>query len=350
MAGILEGFIQGVELERKHEDFQLNKLKKQLELQQKTAEIEDYKYATGARRRGVDVKEKESERQLSIGKELDKAAILGVENTIGDLERKIDDRGMENIVRSLGDINTQEIYDIEYKKLPDAFKKTMGTTGNLKKDKSKIDYLQISTMHNIKQRRDIEKLKYQAGSKGKVAPYTPPAKPQYFDVNTDLVGIKARMSQHPQFKQLATGWFGSKGGPGADVFDSPEIMAVTAEVATSANSIMYDSYNKTVGGRSHYVMNPDEAMNLALEKKLSYLHNSNPGEKELTFLSPEQAEIQKQRWVSSVGQQLASRVPGFSVLPPALQMQEMQKAYEDYQMHTYLLKKNKTNDRTLYAE
>lgn len=294
----------------------------------------------------------EAERKIKSVKQMDKKFDLGLQNEIAQTEQGIEVRDLEARAReydSVGD-SKEEWEAFVSSKSPEFLKKhkipKKYTRGNpsLRKDFER-------GVNDIPFMRKLLLKKVEMVGKQKLPPYTPPKAPQYFKGNSALVGVQAIVSQHPQFKKMKEdNLLGLIPGFGVDVFESPQFKSVVADLTNESNALMARSHNKALARRDHKVMQPPEALQLAFEKKLAFLHKSTPDTKELIYLTPEAATLQQQQWMSNQGKELADNTPGFYNISPEEQIRILQEKYELYQLYSYALKNAESRTRRTYGE
>jgi len=292
------------------------------------------------------VKEQAADRTIGLSEDLDDLAKADVKFRITKATSDLDSLKTEDFARQIAPVETEEEYSVVYPQLPRMFKEELRLTGNFKKDTPILKYAEKEARWNSEQKRKIELTQMAGAVKASRESYKAPAKPQEFSLPQHGAAIKAQMGQHPQFNKLIEGW----GLFGKDPFTSENMATMAANVVNDSNQMMADSYNTAIATRSSDVMGEQEALQLAFEKQLAYLHNSNLEAKGIEYLSPEEAEKQREQIEASFYRQFMSSLEGFDKLPPTMQMLKIKNAFNDYQMRDYINRKGRTDTLMLYGE
>lgn len=320
-----------------------------LEALDRMQKLSEARAESPAKRKEYKARELKAEKEIDLAPKLTQRDTAKLDYEIEDWSNKLDSAQMEQAAREILTIPKDDpvAYGEWYKAQPKEFKKRMGLKGPKyhKEDIERLGYVGKGAVNSIPHMRAKELAGIKATPKAK-APK--PGDPQYFNINTDGASIKSLMYNHPHFKKLATGWLGTS--VQADVFASPEIMAMATEVVNKADQDIYKSYNKAIEEGHQDVRGKEEALSAALDEKLAYLHNNDPKIKDIEFLSPEQAIIQRDTWIKKNWDEIAESIPDFMGMPEVMKLEIAKKIYNNFQQHNYIRKKYKTNTTNLYIE
>lgn len=307
---------------------------KDLEIQQKSMELQDYEYKRKQREAESDVAVQRAEREKMLAPRLDKEASMKVDASILGLETAMDIQQLENVATQIGEIKDEQTFNYVMDNMSPAEKRKWG----LDKVKSYAEALPIMkyiggrAAHSMDQIRALEltglKGSYSvASSKAASVGWTPegPSMPLGPD---QQAAVMQSVVKDEDFHDLYDVGFGVAGDPTT----SDDVVLASSMAAEEARQLLTENEaarraDKTGRARS---LGWAEAIDIAKERTKAFLFKdvgkTLSGAPRLELYSPQDAATEYNKWKSQ-NWNVALTNPQFRGLSAERQDRYMKLAY-----------------------